>query len=53
VTDDNAVLERMLVRVPRPEGNALALQLRQASAVRSARKAADPVRIELDPLELG
>ena len=52
-TDDNTLLERMLVRVPRPEGNALAEQLRQAAAVRSARKATDPVRIELDPLELG
>src|SRR3954451_2252117 len=53
VTEGNAMHERMLIRVPRPEGNALAEQLRQASAVRSARKAAEPVRIELDPLELG
>lgn len=44
--------ERMLVRVPRPDGLALAGALRAAGAVRSARKAPDPVRIELDPLDL-
>lgn len=54
VTDDpTAVHERMLVRVPRREGAALAEQLRQAAAVRSARKAGDPVRVELDPVEIG
>ena len=54
VTDEEGTLhERMVVRVPRAEGNALAEQLRQAAAVRSARKSPDSVRIELDPLELG
>jgi primosomal protein N' (replication factor Y) (superfamily II helicase) len=54
VTDDgSAEHERLLVRVPRPDGNALAEQLRQAAAVRSARKSPDTVRIELDPLEVG
>ena len=54
VTDEEGTMhERMVVRVPRAEGNALAEQLRQAAAVRSARKSPDGVRIELDPLELG
>jgi primosomal protein N' (replication factor Y) len=44
--------ERVLLRVPRPEGTALAAALKAGSAVRSARKAADPVRVVLDPLEL-
>jgi len=43
--------ERMLVRVPRADGAALARSLHEAQGVRSARKAADPVRIQLDPLE--
>lgn len=42
--------ERMLVRVDRRQGAALAAALHAAAAVRSARKAPDPVRIELDPL---
>lgn len=44
--------ERMLVRVPRRSGLELATALKQAAGVRTARKAADPVRIELDPQEL-
>jgi primosomal protein N' (replication factor Y) len=44
--------ERALVRVPRPAGGALARSLKAAQGVRSARKAADSVRIEIDPLEL-
>jgi primosomal protein N' (replication factor Y) len=43
--------ERAFLRVPRPEGAALAHELKAAAAVRSARKA-EPVRIELDPLSL-
>jgi primosomal protein N' (replication factor Y) (superfamily II helicase) len=39
----------MLVRVPRRLGGELATALKQAAAQRSARKAPDPVRIELDP----
>jgi primosomal protein N' (replication factor Y) (superfamily II helicase) len=54
LTDDPAVThERMLVRVPRRDGALLAEHLREAAGVRSARKATDPVRIELDPLEIG
>jgi primosomal protein N' (replication factor Y) (superfamily II helicase) len=44
--------ERMLVRVPRSAGRALADALHAAAGVRSARKAPDPVRIQVDPLEL-
>jgi primosomal protein N' (replication factor Y) len=43
--------ERAFLRVPRSQGPALAAALKAASGVRSARKA-EPVRIELDPLEL-
>jgi len=41
--------ERMLVRVPRRDGAALAAGLKAALAVRSARKADEPVKVELDP----
>jgi primosomal protein N' (replication factor Y) len=44
--------ERLLLRVPRADGTALARALHAAAAVRSARKAPDPVRVQLDPLEL-
>jgi len=43
---------RMLVRVPRSDASALAGALQAAQAVRSARKAAGPVRVQLDPAEL-
>jgi primosomal protein N' (replication factor Y) len=43
---------RMLVRVPRPAGAALARALHEAQAVRSARKDAGAVRVQLDPPEL-
>lgn len=44
--------ERMLVRTSRAEGLAMAAALRAAAGVRSARKDTDPVRIQIDPLEL-
>jgi primosomal protein N' (replication factor Y) len=44
--------ERYLVRVPRTAGRALAEALRAAQGVRSARKSPDPVRVQIDPLEL-
>ncbi len=44
--------ERVLVRVPRAAGLALAAALHTAAGVRSVRKDTDPVRIQLDPLEL-
>lgn len=49
LTDDR---ERCLLRTTRRSGPALAAALAAAQAVRSARKAADPVRVELDPLDL-
>jgi primosomal protein N' (replication factor Y) len=42
----------LIVRVPRASGRALAAALHAAAGVRSARKAPDPVRIQLDPLDL-
>jgi primosomal protein N' (replication factor Y) len=45
-------LERMLLRVARGAGPALAGALHAAAGVRSARKAPDPVRIQVDPLDL-
>jgi primosomal protein N' (replication factor Y) len=47
------VRERALLRVPRTEGRALAALLHGAQAARTARKAADPVRVRLDPVEIG
>jgi primosomal protein N' (replication factor Y) len=44
--------ERMLLRTTRGGGAALAGALREAAGVRSARKAPDPVRVRIDPLEL-
>ena len=44
--------ERVLVRVPRADGPALATALRAVLGVRSARKATDAIRVQLDPLEL-
>lgn len=44
--------ERLLIRVPRAQGTALATRLKAAAAIRSARKAPDPVRIQLDPHDL-
>ncbi|MCW2777634.1 MAG: hypothetical protein JWN17_1359, partial [Frankiales bacterium] len=43
--------ERLLVRVPREQGPALASSLKALTAGRSARKA-EPVRVELDPAAL-
>ncbi len=50
---DGAPRERALLRVPRPQGRALAAALAAAQAVRSARKATEPVRVRLDPPEIG
>jgi primosomal protein N' (replication factor Y) len=44
--------ERVLIRVSRARGAALARELKTAAAGRSARKSAEPVRIQLDPREL-
>jgi primosomal protein N' (replication factor Y) len=44
--------ERYLVRAPRADGVALAHALAEVQGVRSARKAAEHVRVQLDPLDL-
>jgi primosomal protein N' (replication factor Y) len=44
---------RMLIRVRRDEGLALAAALRAATAVRSARHDGDAVRVQIDPLHIG
>ncbi|MFC4002324.1 primosomal protein N' [Prauserella oleivorans] len=44
--------ERALVRVARADGRALAASAHALSALRNARKETDPVRIQLDPLDL-
>ncbi|HEX2772038.1 MAG TPA: primosome assembly protein PriA, partial [Micromonosporaceae bacterium] len=44
--------ERLMVRVSRSHAGALAAALHAASGVRTARKAAQPVRIQIDPLDL-
>jgi primosomal protein N' (replication factor Y) (superfamily II helicase) len=49
VDDDT---QRTLIRVPRANGAQLATALKAAAAARSARKAGDPVKVVLDPLEL-
>ncbi|HEY4418629.1 MAG TPA: primosome assembly protein PriA, partial [Pseudonocardia sp.] len=47
------IRERALLRVPRAEGRALAAALHAAQAARTARKVPDPVRVRLDPVEIG
>ena len=44
---------RMLVRVPRDRGLALAAALRRATGVLSARHDQPPVRVQIDPLHIG
>lgn len=44
---------RMLIRVPRDAGLALASGLRQATAVNSARHDHEAVRVQIDPLHVG
>lgn len=43
---------RVLIRVPREAGLLLASALHRAAGLRSARKAAEPVKVVLDPFEL-
>ncbi|HEY0815443.1 MAG TPA: primosomal protein N' [Pseudonocardia sp.] len=47
------VRERALVRVPRTEGRLLAAALHAAQAARTARKAVEPVRVRMDPPDVG
>ena len=52
LTRDGVAAERILIRVPRRSGVELASALKNGAAQRSARKAADPVRVALDPIVL-
>lgn len=45
--------ERLLIRVPRSDGSALASALAALQAGRSARKTPDSLRVQLDPQQLG
>jgi primosomal protein N' (replication factor Y) (superfamily II helicase) len=47
------IRERALLRVPRADGRAMAAALHAAQAARTARKVPDPVRVRLDPVEIG
>lgn len=51
--DPSVEVVRMLVRVGRDQGLALASALRGATAVLSARREHDPVRVQIDPLHFG
>ncbi|MFZ0718678.1 MAG: primosome assembly protein PriA, partial [Mycobacterium sp.] len=46
-------VSRMLVRVHREQGLALAAELRRGVAVVSARQVHEPVRVQIDPLQIG
>lgn len=49
----DVAVSRMLVRVPRDSGLAVAAALRRATAVQSARHDQQPVRVQIDPLHIG
>jgi primosomal protein N' (replication factor Y) (superfamily II helicase) len=51
--DAGDAVTRMLVRVARDEGLALAAALRRAVGVLSARHDHEPVRVQIDPLHIG
>lgn len=48
-----AVVERMLVRIGRDHGSALAAALRRGVGVLSAHQSHHPVRVQIDPLHIG
>jgi primosomal protein N' (replication factor Y) len=50
--EDDEVI-RMLVRVGRTEGLPMAVALRRAAGIRSAKKDQEPVRMQIDPLHFG
>jgi primosomal protein N' (replication factor Y) len=52
-TPADVPVTRMLVRVPREQGLALASALRGAVGVLSARQTHEPVRVQIDPLHIG
>ncbi|WP_293041361.1 primosomal protein N' [Mycobacterium sp.] len=52
-TPAGAPVTRMLVRVPRRQGLALAAALRRGVGVLSARQTHEPARVQIDPLHVG
>jgi primosomal protein N' (replication factor Y) (superfamily II helicase) len=52
-TPTDVQVARMLVRVRREQGLALAAALRRGVAVLSARQTHQPVRVQIDPLQIG
>lgn len=46
-------VQRLLLRVPRNAGGALARSLAEAQAARSARKSTSSVRVQIDPIRIG
>jgi primosomal protein N' (replication factor Y) (superfamily II helicase) len=52
-TPPDVAVVRMLVRVPREQGLALAAALRRGVGVLSARQTNEPVRVQVDPLHIG
>jgi primosomal protein N' (replication factor Y) len=52
-TPADVPVTRMLVRVRREQGLALAAELRRGVAVVSARQVHEPVRVQIDPLQIG
>jgi primosomal protein N' (replication factor Y) (superfamily II helicase) len=52
-TPADIAVTRMLVRVRREQGLALAAELRRSVAVISARQIHEPVRVQIDPLQIG
>jgi len=52
-TPAGAPVTRMLVRVRREQGLALAASLRRGVSVLSARQDHEPVRVQIDPLHIG
>ncbi len=52
-TPVDVAVTRMLVRASREQGLALAAELRRGVAVVSARQTHEPVRVQIDPLQIG
>ncbi len=51
--DSPAEVERMILRVDRSAGSALARALTAAQAVRSTHNSDDPLRVQIDPIDIG
>ncbi|WP_446222943.1 primosomal protein N' [Nocardia sp. IBHARD005] len=52
-TDAPAEVERMLLRVPRSGGAPLARALTAAQAIRSSHRSDAPLRVQIDPVDIG